>query len=575
MRQAVLQELQSNGIAAQLEEPTQPGLGDFAIACFEFAKERRQSPAAIAAELASKLKPEGFSVKAIGPYVNFYIDWPAWGEKILKMVDEKYGAVAKIGKSAVIDLSSPNPAHPFHMGTVRSTLVGEAVSRIIESQGWDVMRLCYINDLGRQLAAAMLAYQTFAKGKKPEGKPDVWLGKLYFRMAGQIEETPDLSRKVEEILSKCEKGEKESKALNRKVVDWCLEGFRENWKTMGIKFDMFVEESNFVKPAAEAIRALQEKHIVKDVEGALLLDLEPYGLPSTIIRRSDGTGLYLTRDLAGALWRESKLKPDLNIYVVAEDQKLHFQQLFKTLELLGHKGFAEKSKHLAYSMVLLEGKKMSARKGWFVIWDDLLAEGEKRALAEVKKRWPKLSPKAAEKRAREIALAAITFFIVKYSPEKPVNFVWEQALAFEGETGPYLQYSHARAGAILRKAARAAKPAKGKGKAKGAEKSYVKAALTATYKDGSTLKEPTEIALLKLLAQYPEVLTKAARDLRPHYLAGYLFSLADSFSKFYESVPVLRAQEPEKSARLRLVAAVKTVLASGLSLLGISSPDRM
>jgi arginyl-tRNA synthetase len=523
--------------------------GDFSYPCFSLAKKEGKKPNEIAKELSEKTKIKFVDIKATGPYLNFYIKWDEFGQKLLELINEKYG-LNSIKKIVVIDLSSPNPAHPFHMGTIRSTILGEALSRIFESQGWKAKRFCYINDLGKQAAILLLGYQMLGKNKRPEGKPDVWLGNLYFEINQKISEDSTLEKRAEEILKKYEMGDKEIKKIAKNVFDWCLEGFQENWKKLGIKFDNIFFETSAVEDSHKIIEELRNRNLVFESDGAIVLKLEP-ALPNTIILRSDGTGLYLTRDIVGTLWKFKNYKPDLSVWVVAEDQKLHFQQEFKSLELLGYEDYAKKCVHLAYSMVLLEGKKMSARKGHMILWDDLLKEGLKRSLEEVGKRWKDLSDKEKEKRAEMIALGAIVYFIVKYSPEKIVNFSWENALKFEGDTGPYLQYTYARANSLL-------------------EKSKIVKKF-----DANNLKDPKEIKIIKILSQYPDILEKATKDLKPHYLANYLYDLADSFNEFYQSLPVLKAEEDLKNARLKLVESVKTVLKTGFNLLGIPVLEKM
>ena len=539
--------------ADEVEEPDKEGFGDFAYPCFNAAKKEKKNPAQIAKELAGKAKIEGIKeVKAIGPYVNFYIDWSKIGNGLLKQINNNYGKAKKNKRTAVVDLSSPNPAHPFHMGTTRSTLLGEALCRILESQGWTVKRFCYMNDLGKQAATLLIGYQMLAAGKKPEGKADVWLGKLYFDISKKASEEPALEQKITETIGKLEKRDPETVNLGKKVFGWCMEGFEENWKLLGIKFSDIKWESEFIEDSKKVVKEAQP--LLFESEGAMILNLEKYGLPNTVFVRKGGTGLYLTRDIACTEWKFNKYRPDLNVWVVAEDQSNHFKQQLKVLELLGHPEMSKSSEHLAYSMVLLEGKKMSARKGWFVLWDEMLKEGQEKALEEIAKRWPELPEKEKNKRAKTIALGAILYFINKYAPEKTVNFTWEQALSFEGDTGPYLQYTHARAGSILAKA--------------GVKK--------AGKFDAAELSDSREIAILKLISKYPSVLDRAAKDLKPHYLADYLHGLADAFNNFYQNVPVIKAgTKGQKNARLKLTESVKTVLASGLQMLGIEAPEEM
>lgn len=531
-----------------IEEPDE--YGDFAYACFSLAKKLKKDPKEIANELSKKLKINSIDkIEATGPYVNFYINWNEFGQKILEGIDKKYG-FNKVKKTAVIDLSSPNPAHPFHMGTIRSTILGESLSRILESQGWDVKRFCYINDLGKQFSILLLGYTLLGDNKKPEGKPDVWLGDLYFKINQKISEDPGLEERAKEILKKYEKGDKEIKKIAEKVLKWCLDGFKENWKTLGINFKDIFFESSMKEESYKIIEQLKAKNLTFKSEDATILNLKPE-LPDTIILRSDGTGLYLTRDIATTFWKFKKYNPDLNIWVVAEDQKLHFQQQFKTISLLGYEEFAKKCFHLAYSMVLLEGQKMSARKGHMILWDDLLKEGFERALKEVENRWKDLSEEEKEKRAKSIALSSIIYFILKYSPEKIVNFSWDNALRFEGDTGPYLQYTYARANSILEKTSKTKKF------------------------DVENLKDEKEIRILKLLSKYPNILERSANELKPHLLADFLYSLANAFNEFYQTIPVLKSEDKLKNARLKLVESIKTVLCAGLELLGIPVLEKM
>jgi len=554
LRKHVDSSLEKLKIDTKLIEEGREGFGEWALPCFMLTKQFKGQPQAIAVDLAEKIKIKGIKTKAMGPYLNFFVDWPVVGQELLEGINEKYGRTPSLGKVALVDYSSPNPAHPFHMGTTRSTIIGEALCRIMDSQGWNVKRFCYVNDLGRQAAVLLLGYQMLGAGTEPDRKPDVWLGDLYFKTNQTIDEGDQtLQEKLEELLRAYEAGDKDVRNLGKKVFGWCLQGFKENWHMLGIKFDRMEWESQFVADAKQVVEEIKKAGLTSVTDGALLLNLESHGLPNTIILRSDGTGLYLTRDIATTLWKEKEFKPSLNIYITDEAQKVHFQQQFKTLELIGHKDIAAKCKHLAYSTVLLEGKRMSARKGWQVLWDELIEEGTNKAHEEVAKRWPELTEAEKQRRAKSVAMASIVYFILKYAPEKMVNFNWDIALAFEGDTGPYLQYTHARAVSILHKA-----EVKKIGKF-----------------DSKLLTDPKEVALLRLLAQYPATLTKATRDLRPHYLAGYLFNLADTFNQFYQAVPVIRTEKPLQAARLKLVDAVREVLKNGLELLIIAAPEKM
>lgn len=548
--------LRSVGIKEpKLEKPPANIDADLAFPCFSLAKEQKKNPAEIASDLSKKIQAKNLigKVSAVGPYINFYMDAERFSQAVLNEIlgmKEKYGSsdIGK-GKNVVVDYSHPNPTHPMGVGHARTTFLGESVARLHEAQGYSLIRLPYVNNMGKQVASLVLAYKKWGNGKKPTGKADVWLYPLYVKFFKEVEKNPRLSEEAEALLKKFEDGDKKVSADFKRIVEWCLQGFKETWKELGIKFDLFPYESAHVKEGKEIVELLKKKGVAKKSQGVIIVDLEKEGLPSTVILRSDGTGLYLTRDIPHLIWRFKTYNPALNLYVVGEDQALYFRQLFKTIELLGYKDWAKRSVHLKYASVNLKGKRMSARRGIIVLLDDLLADGTKLAMVEVKKRWPKLSEKEKVKRAKQIALAAIVYYILKYSPERFVNFDWKSALAFEGETGPYMQYSYVRANSILKKA-------KSEGK------------ITA-------LKEREELALVNKLAQFPEIVSNAAKQLSPHILANYLFILAQDFNLFYEKYPVLKAEKDIKENRLALVSAVAQVLKNGLNILNISAPERM
>jgi len=550
--------LKSAGVSEPRLEKPPAGVGaDLAMPCFDLARHQRKGPADIAKLVAGKISPSGLigKVEASGPYINFYINSARVAQMTLEAIDKDYGkSDAGGGKTALVEFSSPNPVHPFHMGTLRSTLIGESVSRLLDFAGWKVVRLCYINDLGKQFATMMMAYQKFDGKPKKNEKPDVWMGKLYMKVHKKMTEKQEFE--AYDLLRRYESGDAKIRALGKKLVNMALSGFRQDWKKLGIHFDAMPWESTFVERSRQVTEDLKKLGLIFESKGALILDLQRATngeLPSTVIRRSDGTGLYLTRDIPSAIWREDKFSPDLNIYVVGEDQSLHFRQLFKTLELLGHKKIANNSQHLSYGLVLLEGKKMSARRGWLVLWDELFAEAKEKAAREVAKRWPKMGKKEKEERAEKIAIGAVVYFILKYSPEKIVDFRWKEALAFEGASGPYLQYTHARARSILSRAS-------------GVPKAF----------DASKLTDAREVALIRKLAEFSDAAKQAAAALRPHLLANWLLDLADKFNEYYQAVPVLKAESKEMSAaRLALVRGVAEVLKTGLWLLAMPAPEKM
>jgi len=534
-----------------LEIPPQTELGDLAFPCFDLAKKEKKDPRIIAEDLAKKIKvPKGLieRVEAKAGYVNFFFDWKKVAELNLKEILKRknnFGKSEKFkNKVAIVDYSSPNPAHPIHVGSARTTFIGESLCRIFESMGYKVKRICYVNDLGKQVATVVWGYLKFAKGKKPTKKSDHWLLDIYVKANEEIANDTSLEKEVEENLRKCESGDKRTLSIAKKLVNWCIDGFKETYKGVGIKFDEYLRESKFIEISKKYVdKLVSNKNALKLEDGAILVNLEPYSLPNTIILRSDGTGLYLTRDVAASVHKLEKYKPSLNIYVVAEDQKLHFQQEFKILELLGYKKFVENSFHISYGYVSLPEGRMSSRLGRVVLIDDVFEEATKR----VKEKY-----KTNEKAARNIGIGAVVYSILKVEPNKQVMFNWKEALQMEGNTGPYLQYAHTRCNGILEKAGK--------------------------WKTNFEIKKLTEQEkeLIKLLVKFPEIVEQAAKDLRPHYICNYAYDLATIFSTFYQFCPVLKAEtEQQKNFRLTLVKATKIVLANALKIIGIGPLEKM
>lgn len=550
-RSEIVKILKSINIKADensIEKPPQEEFGDLAFPCFQLAKEQKKSPQLIAQEISKKIKLTKTSiiskVEPRGPYVNFFFNYQKVSGVVLKDVikkKEKYGSGKSKNKTAVVEFSSPNPAHPIHIGSARNTFIGESLSRILEMSGYIVKRLCYVNDLGKQVAKLVYGYEKTAKGRQPNKKSDHWLLDVYVKSNEILSKNPELEQEVNELINKCESGDKKTLETFHKLVDWCLKGFAETYSRIGVKFDEYIWESRFVDETRKFVEQLSKNKLIFESDGAKIINLENYGLPNTVIMRSNGTGLYLTRDILSTIYKFKKYSPDLNIYVVGEEQKLHFSQLFKILEVSGYKSYSERCVHLSYGLVSIPEGKMSSRLGNVILLDDVFDEAAKRAKTHTKD----------DKIAESVGKAAVIYAILRIDTDKQVSFKWEEVLNLEGNTAPYIQYAHTRCSGIL-------------GKSK-------------TWKPTYSTKDLTdyEKKLVKIISEFPQVVQQASNDLKPNYVCNYVYELATAFSEFYEKCPVIKAEKTLKDFRLTLVKAAEIVLKNALNLIGIEAVEKM
>ncbi len=532
----------------KLERPPK-GIGaDLALPCFALAKDRRKNPNDIAKEIAAGMKAKGLvkAIRAEGPYVNFYADWNKIGNNVLKQI-MKGDRVKEKKEKVMVEYSAPNSNKPLHIGHLRNDSIGMAVSNILEFSGHDVTRANLINDRGVHICQAMLAYKKWGKGRKPKIKSDHFVGDFYVLYHKKLKEDKKLEEEAQKMLIKWEKGDKATRALWKKMNNWAMSGFKETYKKFGSKFDVFFLESQFYDKAKPLIsEGLKKGVFYKNDKGDIVAALKKSNLPDKTILRNDGTSVYITNDLALTKHKFEKYNLDKATWVVASEQNLYFEQLFKIFELLGYK-FASRCHHLSYGIVSLPEGRMKSREGKVVDADELIENVKELALHEVNKRY-KLQKKEAEERAMKIALAAIKYYLLSLEPVKDIMFDPEKAVSFEGDTGPYLQYTYARAKSIIRKSGR-------------------KVAFKEMELDGK------EVAIVKELSQFPWIIKKCAHEMKPHYLANYLFELATLFNEFYHSSRVIGAEREREL--LMLVAAVAAVLKNGLELLGIDVLEEM
>ncbi|KHO50930.1 MAG: arginyl-tRNA synthetase [archaeon GW2011_AR16] len=556
-----------NADPSVLEIPPTPEMGDFAFPCFDLAKPFKKAPHLIARDLAEQLKPSApiEKVAASGPYLNFFIDKTVMIQQILQQIhqqNEDYGLHPATQKVVVMEYPSPNTNKPLHLGHVRNILIGSSVSHLFKQAGHKVVQVNLNNDRGIHICKSMLAYQKWGGKELPEDKgikSDHFVGKYYVLFSEKLKEYPELEQEAQQMLVQWEQGDKEVRKVWKLMNAWAYGGFEDTYEKLGVFFDKYYYESNFYDLAKKIVEQGIKKGVFeKDPDGSLFIDFtnDPdehlRHLGKKIVLRGDGTSIYITQDLHLAKQKYDDYKFDQSVIVTATEQNHHFQILFAILKKLGYV-WADKQHHLSYGMVYLPHGKMKSREGTVVDADDLIENMQDLAKVEIRKRHPDLSEVALQKRAHMIGLGALKFFILKVDHQRDIHFNPEESISFEGETGPYVQYAHARICSILKK--------------------YGKKPLAnVNYR---LLKHEDEIDLAKLLGRFPELVLDGAKHYKPSLIAHYLIQVAQQFSKFYTNCQVLIDDHAVQEARILLCYCTKLVLANGLKLLGIEAPEEM
>lgn len=542
--------LNSQKIENYIEIPPESLMGDFAFPCFFLASKLKQAPNAIALKIKNEIKklPKEISeIKVAGPYLNFFVDKKILALNLIKEIlkeNKKYGKNdSEREKKISVEFPSPNTNKPLHLGHLRNMTIGESVSRILEFSGGKIFRNSLNNDRGVHICKSMSAYEKYGDNKTPESvkkKSDHFVGDYYVLFS----EKKISDEYVQEMLRKWESGDKKILALWKRMNKWALDGFKETYKKYGIKLDKEYFESEIYTKGKEIVESGLKKEIFKKKKDeSVFIDLNNEKLGEKIVLRADGTSVYITQDLSLAKLKFDELKIDSSIYVVGNEQDYHFNVLVAILKKLKF-NFADKIKHLSYGMVVLPEGRMKSREGKVVDADDLIEEVQKLAKKELSSR-SKLLQRELESRSLKIALASIKYFLLKTDINKDMVFNPEESIRFDGDTGPYIQYSYARANSILKKS-------KIKNK-------------TGNFK--IELLYPAEIELIKKLSQFKEVVLKACETLNPSLIAHYSYQLAQNFNEFYHSCPVVDSREEE--FRINLIKSFMQVLENSLDLLGI------
>jgi arginyl-tRNA synthetase len=507
--------------------------------CFVEAKNKETNPIKLAEEIAKKIKlPKEFEkVESINGYLNFYLNYKEILDTILK---EK---IKKIGKGKVmVEFSDPNPCKAMHLGHARTTFLGDSISRILDFLGYKVIRANYYNDMGKQVAKEILAYQKY--GLKKEKKVDHELAEIYAKLHSE-ENQEEIERKAQEILYGLEK-EGKYKEIWKEIVELAIQCFEETYEKLNIKFDINFFESEFREKGKEIANILLTKGIGYRDEGAIVVDLERYELPNIVVLRKDGTGLYITADLALTIHKFEEFNLERSIWVVGSEQDVYFKQLFKIFELLDYEWY-NKCEHVSYGVITFKGSKMSSRAGRYILLDDLINELIEKAKEEVKKRGEKDKEKILEI-AKKIGVGALKYEILKVERNKTIDFDPSRAILFEGNTSPYLQYSIVRCNSILKK---------------------YKGDLNYEINEFNEFEK----ALLRKFLEFSTVIEKAGTQLKPNLICNYAYELATLFSRFYENCKVIGSEK--ENFRIALVRKTREILEICLSLLGIEVPEKM
>lgn len=552
--------------AAEIEEiievPQDPKMGDYAFPCFRLAKTLRKAPSLIAKTIAEGIGEADLfeKVEQVNAYVNMFISKEAMVKDTVTEVlskGEDFGR-SDLGqkKKVIVEYSSPNIAKPFHIGHIRSTVIGNSLYKIYDCLGYDVFRINHLGDYGTQFGKMICAYRHWGNKEDVIKEPIKTLLSYYTKFHVEAEEHPELNDEARAIFARLEKQEPEEVELWQWFRDESLKEFTRVYDMLGISFDSYNGESFYSDKMPRFVNELKEKGLLQESQGANVVDLEEYGLGTALITKSDGSTLYITRDIAAAVYRKETYDFYKNIYVVASQQNLHFQQWFKIVELLGY-DWAKDCVHVPFGLVSLEEGTMSTRHGRVVFLEDVLNKAVEKTKEIILEK--NADAENVDEIAKEVGIGAVMFQELSNNRIKDYTFKWDKVLNFDGETGPYVQYTHARCASVLRKAG----------------EDVLAKVQDAENIDYSYLCSESAYELVKLLYKFPSVIVDAGEKYEPSIVTRHIVDMAQGFNKFYHDEHILVENEDEKVAKVALVLAAKNAIKNGLALLGIKSPERM
>ena len=550
-------------IKGMIEVPQDKTNGDYAFPCFRLARTLHKAPPLIAQDVAAGISgdPMFEKVEQVNAYVNMFISKAEFSEITLEAAQkDDFGSSDEgKGKTVIVEYSSPNIAKPFHIGHIRTTIIGDSIYRLYKELGYKVERLNHLGDYGTQFGKMIVAYKKWGNAEELEKDPIKYLLYLYTKFHKEAEDDPSLDDQAREAFVKLEAGEEEEVKLWKWFSDLSLKEFNRVYDMLDITFDEYDGESFYSDKMQRFIDELRDKGLMHESRGANVVDLEDYGLGTALITKSDGSTLYCTRDIATAVYRKEHYDFYKNIYVVATQQNLYFKQLKMILKLLGYE-WEEDCIHVPFGMVSLEnGHILSTRGGNVVFLEDVLNNAVDKTKEIIREKNPDASEEHVDEIAKEVGIGAVKFQELSNNRIKDYTFTWDKVLNFDGETGPYVQYTHARCASVLRKAGEETVE-----KAKAIDK------LDLSYISGENAYE-----LVKLLYVFPEVIKDAAYKYEPSILTRHIIDIAQSYNRFYHDEHILTDNEDEKLAKVALTIAAKNVIKTGLGLLGIKAPDRM
>lgn len=543
-------------ISTYIEIPPKPELGDFAFPCFRLAKSMHKAPNLIAADIKAGIGDVDFleKIDVQGAYLNFFVKKEIFVKTMIDaaLQDNFGGSDEGNGKVICIDYSSPNVAKNFHVGHLRTTIIGNSLYKIYSKLGYQVIRINHLGDWGTQFGKLIVAYKNWGSKDAVEKDGVAELMRLYVKFHEEADKEPALVDEARSWFNKMEHGDEEALSIWQWFKDISLVEYKRTYDLLGMDFDYYLGESFYRDKCQDVVDKLTEANLLKESEGAMIVDLSEYDMAPCIVTKKDGSSIYATRDLAAIFYRKNTYHFTKCLYVTGQEQKLHFAQVFKVVELLGNEWAKDSLVHIPYGLVSLEGAKLSTRSGNIIYAEDILHDAIKKSLEIITEKSPNLEDK--EGVAKIVGVGSVLFNDLYNQRIKDVSFSWDKVLNFDGETGPYVQYTHARCSSVVRLAEDfdASKPV-----------------------DYKAVSEPDAINLLKEISRFPKVVSDAAEKYEPSVVARFAVDVAQAFNKFYNSTRINVPEETVKNARVMLTYLTKKTLHDALALLGIDAPEAM